>query len=252
MTFEASTWLKRWDRQQEGYLPFREERFNVMFDAVEARLPASFVAVDLCCGPGSISERLLKRFPDARAIAVDLDPVLLKIGREAQSDFGGRLRWVETDINQDGWVSELGVDQVDAVLATTALHWLPPGSLVRLFRQLGKLIRQGGLFLNGDHMGFPPHLDSFRRLSQQVNEREQKESFAAEGAENWEAWWDVIAGEPGMAELVEERKRRFAWSTDDWTEPILDFYVAALRDAGFREVGTIWQRFDNRVLMAVR
>jgi len=28
--------------------------------------------------------------------------------------------------------------------------------------------------------------------------------------------------------------------------------VAALHDAGFREVGTIWQMLSNRVLLAVR
>jgi hypothetical protein len=37
-----------------------------MFDALAALLPPSFVALDLACGPGSISQRLLGRFPDAR------------------------------------------------------------------------------------------------------------------------------------------------------------------------------------------
>jgi hypothetical protein len=34
--------------------------------------------------------------------------------------------------------------------------------------------------------------------------------------------------------------------------PTLDIYEAALRQAGFQEVGVIWQRMDNRMLMAVR
>ena len=40
-------WLRRWDRQQTRYVPFREERFNAMFDAMEALLPPDFVALDL-------------------------------------------------------------------------------------------------------------------------------------------------------------------------------------------------------------
>jgi SAM-dependent methyltransferase len=251
MTFDATEWLARWDKQQEGYLPFREDRFNVMFDALEAVLPESFVAVDLCCGPGSLSERMLKRFPEARSIAVDLDPVLLKIGREVHGDFDGRLKWVETDLNQEGWVAELGVDEVDAVLSTTALHWFQPETLVRLFRDLGKLIRPGGLFLNGDHMGFPPHLDTFRRVSERVTKRDQA-TASADGVEGWQAWWDAIAAEPGMDELIAERKRRFPSVDDHGVETLLEFYESTLREAGFREVGTIWQRFDDRVLMAVR
>ncbi len=74
-------WLKRWDAQQEGYVPEREACFTAMFDALAELLPASFVALDLACGPGSISQRLLARFPDAQAIAVDIDPVMLAVGR---------------------------------------------------------------------------------------------------------------------------------------------------------------------------
>jgi len=29
-------------------------------------------------------------------------------------------------------------------------------------------------------------------------------------------------------------------------------HISALADAGFTEVETIWQRFDNRVMLAVR
>ena len=39
-----SDWLQRWDRQQRGYLPEREQRFEVMLDVVEALLPEAFVA----------------------------------------------------------------------------------------------------------------------------------------------------------------------------------------------------------------
>ena len=62
--------LQRWDAQQEGYVPGREARFTATFDALAALLPTSFAALDLACGPGSICQRLLTRFPGARAIAV--------------------------------------------------------------------------------------------------------------------------------------------------------------------------------------
>jgi trans-aconitate methyltransferase len=58
-----SDWLRRWDAQQEGYVPEREARFTAMLDALADLLPASFTALDLACGPGSISQRLLARFP---------------------------------------------------------------------------------------------------------------------------------------------------------------------------------------------
>lgn len=87
-------WLRRWDAQQEGYVPEREARFTAMFDVLAELLPASFVALDLACGPGSISQRLLARFPGARAVAVDVDPVMLALGHGALGTVDGRLRWV--------------------------------------------------------------------------------------------------------------------------------------------------------------
>lgn len=60
-------WLQRWDAQQSGYVPQREERFRVMLDVLEALLPEEFVALDLASGPGAISQRLLERFPEHAA-----------------------------------------------------------------------------------------------------------------------------------------------------------------------------------------
>ena len=244
-------WLQRWDKQQEGYLPSREARFAVMFDALEGLLPSSFVALDLACGPGSLSQRLLARFPAARCLAVDLDPVLLTLGRHALGERGGRLQWVEADIRDASWTQGLGISQVDAVLTTTALHWLQPEALLPLYEQLAGLLRSGGVFLNGDHLAFPPQQPSFRKLAQLRAQRQEQE-IVQRGGETWSHWWEELAREPALAEAFAERERRFHWRDHGEVEHILDVHEAALRNAGFREVGVLWQEIDNRVLLAVR
>jgi SAM-dependent methyltransferase len=153
-------WLARWNAQQTGYLPDREARFDAMLTVLEVLLPPDFVALDLCCGPGAISHRLFLRFPQARSVAVDLDPVLLALGQGALADMNGRLRWVDADLCDPKWVEQLDENHFDAVLSTTALHWLPTPDPVRVYHELGKLVRPGGVFLNGDNMKFGPHLPS--------------------------------------------------------------------------------------------
>ena len=249
-------WLARWDTQQTGYLPEREARFNVMFDALDVLLPESFVALDLACGPGAISQRLLKRFPKARCIAVDLDPVLLTMGQNVLGTMDGRLTWVEADLASSEWITQLGVDAVDAVLSTTALHWLPASHLVDLYRQLGQLVRPGGVVLNGDHMSFEPRLERFQQLANVVKKRIQDEAFTQRGVEDWTQWWDALAQEPGLQSLLADREARFApqrqlLSTVSY-RPTYALHEAALREAGFEQVDVIWQRLDNRVLMAIR
>lgn len=246
-------WLQRWDAQQEGYVPEREARFTAMFDALAELLPSSFVALDLACGPGSISQRLLARFPAAQVIAVDIDPVMLAIGRGALGTIDGRLQWIEADLASPDWLASLRGTQVDAVLSSTGLHWLEPEPLGRLYNDLARLLRLGGLFLNGDHMGFAPALPTFTRLSKRsLDEQWTDAAFAARGIETAEQWWEALAKEPAFGPLLTERTARFAGKRRQEAPPGFNMHVAALRDAGFREVGTIWQVLSNRVLLAVR
>ena len=224
-----------------------------MLDVVEALLPPEFVAVDLACGPGSISQRLLNRFPEARCIAVDMDPVMLALGQGALGTSGGRLRWVEADIALQRWLEKLAEPAVDVVLSTTALHWLDSPQLVRLYRDLGALIRPGGVFLNGDNMGFGPDVPTFQRLAQHAMDQDwSDEAFAARGVETAEQWWAALALEPSMAAVIAERERRLALKERPESSAIFDLHVAALRNAGFRESGTVWQSGSNRILLAVR
>jgi trans-aconitate methyltransferase len=249
-------WRDRWETQQAVYTPDWEGRYGAMLDALEVLLPPAFTALDLACGPGTISRRILARFPEARCIALDLDPVLLTMGHGALGDAGGRLRWVEANLMDDGWADALGVEQVDAVLSSTALHWLPGPPLVALYERLGALVRPGGVVINADNMQEPSELPSFRKLNAYWKERRtSEEAIAARGVESWKAWWDALAEEPAARQLLDERARRFGWMDGinrTWEQPIFDVHVAALRNAGFREVGTIWQSLTNRVLLAVR
>ena len=252
-TIEWGAWLDRWEAQQEAHVPDREERFDAMLDVLAALLPPDFVALDLACGPGSLARRLLERFPRARCVGVDLDPVLLALGKAALGDLGGRLEWVDADLTDPGWAHDLGDRQFDAVLSTTALHWRAFEPLLRLYRDLARVIPPGGVFLNGDHLAYPPHLETFRVLAEWSADQRGGEDVVQPGREDWDAWWSALADEPGLAELLAERERRLsARSQGEDRATGLDVHEAALRDAGFHEVGTIWQHHDNRILLGVR
>jgi SAM-dependent methyltransferase len=245
-------WMQRWDNQQSGHLPDREQRFTAMLDVLEALLPERFVALDLACGPGSISQRLLKRFPHARCVAVDFDPVLLLLGQNVLGDMQGRLRWVEADLRESDWYAQLGEEQVDAVLSTTALHWLHADTLVQVYQRLGKLVRPGGVVLNGDEYDFGLHMPSFRQVTESAQERMSRDIATRSGSEDWSAWWENLKREPGMEGLFAERQRRYIDGAHHDSHTLLELHEAALRDAGFREVGVIWQHMGNRVVMGVR
>jgi trans-aconitate methyltransferase len=248
----ARAWIERWDAQQEVYLPDREERFTVLVDAVAegAGRPDPLV-VDLGCGPGSLSVRLLRQLPAATVVAVDADPLLLALGRSA---YGEALRFVELDLAVPGWSAQLGLDrQADAAVSTTALHWLKPAALAALYAELATILRPGGLLLNGDHLREDETTaPTVARLGHALNEREEHRRAPAGHAEDWSAWWTAVKADQSLADLVAEREQKLTVA-DHHGSPSgrLATHVDALRSAGFAEVGTLWQRGDNRLLCAV-
>ena len=122
-----------------------------MLDMVEALVGPEPRVLDLACGTGSITARLFARFPKAVSTGVDLDPALLAI---AEGTFAGddRVTFVTADLKDPDWPARLPYDSYDAVLTATALHWLHSEPLAVLYGQVAELVRDGGVFMNADHM----------------------------------------------------------------------------------------------------
>jgi SAM-dependent methyltransferase len=250
----ARDWIERWDRQQEESLPDREDRFTALIDAVEeAAGRPDPVVLDIGCGPGSLGVRLLARLPSATVIGIDADPVTLALGRAAHPDLPG-LRLLDLDLRVPGWSARLGLQEPpDAAVSTTALHWLPEPDLRAMYAELATALRPGGLLLNGDHFALDAKQSpTLARLDLALRKREDLRRFPGGHRESWHAWWEAAAADPGLAAHVAERRRRHVEAGHHDSESSqLATHVDALRAAGFAEVGTLWQRGDNRLLCAV-
>ncbi|MDF5757901.1 class I SAM-dependent methyltransferase [Spongiactinospora sp. TRM90649] len=249
----AHDWIARWDLQQEGYLPDREERFTALVDAVEAAAgrPDPLV-LDLGCGPGSLAVRLLSRLPRATVIALDVDPLLLSLGRSGYSHVKG-LRFTDVDLRVPGWSGSLELSRpADVAVSTTALHWLSEENLRSVYTEVLSLLRPGGILLNGDHMQVEDENPVLSRLERALHDTEKRRKFNDGPPEDWEQWWAATASEPALAGPLAERARVFQSTGADHSESLLlSIHLRTLREAGFAEIGTLWQRGDNRLLAAV-
>ncbi|MFE9104205.1 class I SAM-dependent methyltransferase [Actinomadura geliboluensis] len=249
-------WQHSWDRQQEFYMPDREERFRVMLDVVEAVAGPEPVVLDLACGTGSITDRLLRRLPGARSTGVDIDPVLLAI---AEGHFAGdeRVEFVTADITAPGWTEALPHREYDAVVTATALHWLDAEPLRALYGGLAKLVRAGGVFLNADHMVDPsaPQLNAALR----AGEEERRQRAAEAGALDWAAWWGVAADDPVLGAKARQRfellgdPRDPARGHSGPDKPTtVAWHLDALRAQGFSEARQVWCSPSDALVAALR
>ncbi|MFE7979023.1 class I SAM-dependent methyltransferase [Streptomyces shenzhenensis] len=247
----ARTWVERWERQQQRYAVDREERFTVICDIVEhvCATRARPLLLDLGCGPGSLSARLTRRLPDAEIVAVDMDPVLLELGRTHHAD---AARYVDAVIGADGWTDALELRRsVDVAVSTTALHYLPAPVLLETYRSLAALLRPGGALVNGDH--FPPDTRSCSDLTAHVGRR-RAERAGDHGHEDWESWWTAAAADPELADLFEQRERSRPPSGGGDGNRHLPVcrHTELLHQAGFSHVTPVWQVGDSCVLVALK
>jgi trans-aconitate methyltransferase len=241
-------WVERWERQQERYLVDREGRFALILDYAEAQLDTVEPRVlDLCCGNGALTRRVLERFPDARVTAVDWDPVHLEIARKTLPE---RVEIVEADVTGPGWGDTIAPGSLDLVVSATALHWIDDEPLRALYERLAALIAEGGLFLNSDH--FPQAEPTIRRLSESQTEAWQEVNFRG-AEETHSGFHEAAAAAPELGEAAELRARRFTeHGSGDRRPRSVEFHRSALREAGFGEVAEVWRHRDDAVLLALR
>ena len=95
--------------------------------------------LDLGCGSGRVTERLLERLTTGTAIALDGSASMLAQAARRLARFGDRVRYVQADLA----TPPLPVDgPVDAVMSTAALHWIIDHDA--LFEGIGGVLRAGG------------------------------------------------------------------------------------------------------------
>ncbi|MFE9608911.1 class I SAM-dependent methyltransferase [Streptomyces sp. NPDC006012] len=241
-------WQESWDRQQEWYMPDREERFTIMLDMVETCVGTAPRVLDLACGTGSITARLLTRFPQATSTGVDLDPALLAI---AEGTFAGdeRVSLVTADLKDPQWPSLLPYDSYDAVLTATALHWLHGDPLAALYGRVADLVRDGGVFMNADHMidDTTPRINAAERAQRHARMDQAKSA----GALDWAEWWQLAANDPVLAGPTARRFEIYGEHADGDMPPAA-WHARVLREKGFAEARPVWCSPSDTLLLALK
>jgi len=172
----------------------------------------ALTALDLGCGTGVLSHLLLRAFPKAQLISLDLSENMLTQCRARLAAFGERATFVRGDFG----TTELP-GGVDLVVSGLAIHHLNDDGKQALYRKIFQLLRPGGMFLNREIvLGETPHWS--RRYEQMW-----RAHVAAGGAAD-DGWFQKYVDE----DLPATVSAQLQW----------------LRNAGFVDVACHWQRLN--------
>jgi SAM-dependent methyltransferase len=135
----AAAYLERADS-----VPFRSAGESVLIEEVPA---AARRILDLGSGDGRLLELVLRARPQARGVALDFSPLML---RALTTRFGATSRVTIVDHNMDAALPALG--EFDAVVSSFAIHHLAHERKRELFAEVWGLLAPGGVFCNLEHV----------------------------------------------------------------------------------------------------
>jgi tRNA (cmo5U34)-methyltransferase len=117
---------------------------DLITEAASLATPQASHVLDVGCGAGNYTLKLLQRLPDVDVTLVDLSmPMLERAVKRIGAVSSGMITSIQGDIRE----IDLGVEQFDIVLAAAVLHHLRgDGEWEAVFRKLYDALRPGGGF----------------------------------------------------------------------------------------------------------
>jgi SAM-dependent methyltransferase len=267
-----AAWAATWEARMQAFFPHRQECIQAILTVLAELLPPGrWFLLDLGTGTGTLSKALLDRFPTSRVTALDLDPVLMTIGRGALGDEAGvrvshdadhphppqtdsadgaacithrHLTWVQADLRSPDWVTRLGASpSFDAVVSLATLHHFSPREVGAIYQQLAQVIRPGGLLLNAEGLAAGPPSS---QLARRFDEARRRSSPPADG------WWEAVAADPAFTEAVAERETLRDRMRGAGRNSSAEAHCRALRRAGFAEAAVAWRYLDEALVVGLR
>lgn len=254
--------LETWDPMfAETIDPTRNRRMEVVLELLGAQFRGDFTVLELGTGPGPLAVQMLVRFPGCRVVALDTDPVLLRVGGAALGRYRPRIGWVLADLREPRWPSKLPTDRFDAVVSSLALHWLEEEEIHAVYRELGGLLRPNGLLVNADYL--PSRRTELTSRGQRESQRDHRRAGRTGGdlrsfKAKWRTWWGALEKDPSMRTAFVERQIRMPGTipprrtTGPRVAVSVESHKRALKEAGFRESAIVWQNGEMRALRGLR
>jgi trans-aconitate 2-methyltransferase len=179
-----NTGAREWDA--ETYDAVSDPQFEWGMEVLERlELRGDETVVDAGCGSGRVTEQLIERLPEGRAIAVDGSAAMVE---KAKERLGDRADYLVSDLLE----LELA-EPVNLVFSTATLHWIFDHDA--LFRQLRACLKPGGRLVAqcGGHGNVATHMQAIV----------------------------AVASDPHYAQHLTEAKGLWNFATPEETEPRL-------------------------------
>jgi tRNA (cmo5U34)-methyltransferase len=201
-----------YDDQIRRAIPFYDEALRLLVAVLAQTVATPSRILDLGVGTGNLAGLLLRAFPDAHLIGVDIVPEFLGIAKRRLLEFRDRIELIDEDI-----ASYEFPDDVDVVVTAFVIHHTEDATKRRIYEQAYAALSIGGWMANADFV------DSASPLCSRVFD-------------------DLRVAYMRQSGLSEERIRVEHFEHRKLERPTpMETHVEWLRNVGFADVECYWK-----------
>jgi len=128
-------------------IPYYEDMLEALVSSLPFSSRAQPSVLDLGCGTGTVSARILERFPGAHVTCLDMASNMIAMAKRKLAPYAmEESQFICTDFS--GWKP---AGRYDAIVSSLALHHLPDDDAKKaFFAKVYESLASGGIFLNAD------------------------------------------------------------------------------------------------------
>jgi ubiquinone/menaquinone biosynthesis C-methylase UbiE len=234
--YETSARVAAYDADMDLMHPNRHKMVEVIRAVLAASTSDPRLVVDLGTGTGFLLERLLRRFPNCRAVAIDGSQQMVAAAKSRLGALAERVEFVVGDFRQP---ETLGaeIESADAVVSAYAFHHLNLQEKAELIGRCRGLLKENGWLLNADLVVSDD--DFLEALTQQM-----RVSGIVDRASG---------RDPRFPDATETRRFLDALQLNECDQPQNEADdLRILRECGYRHVSLFWKDTREVVYGGVR
>ncbi len=215
-------------RDERGAVPGAGLQMSVMECVICEWLGSPAQIMDIGCGDGALGRYLLGAFPGAECVFADFSEPMLDAAREKLGRGSGHVL-LKADFSSAEWVEIVKpYAPFDVIVSGFAIHHLFDDRKKKLYSEIHRLLKPGGVFLNLEHVkSATPEVE---HLFEEFYTDHLHECFLSV---------DPGASREAAADIYKNRPDK----EEDKPSPV-DEQCVWLRDAGFRDVDCFFKVFE--------
>lgn len=204
-------------------VPSYDDLFTVAKEMIPFDPGDAIHVLDLGAGTGLFSQQVLERCPAGTFVLYDIAGKMLDVARQRFRNFPDRFRYVTADYRTLG-----DAESFDLVISSLSIHHLDDREKQELSRQVYKILRKPGVFINIDLIKGPtPYLEELY----------------------CDDWYEKMRRAGAHDEEIRAGiERRLAYDRD----ALMDNQIRWLREAGFSDADCVYRNYKMGLFFGMK